>query len=263
MSVAREHLDTQGFKQALTDAGAWSKALRVLESVGSTNDELRQWAEADAPDWAVVVAEVQTAGRGRRGRSWASPPGQNLYLSLRSPVLSDSGLWPCLPILAAVAVADTLSGSGVDVHLKWPNDLLAPSGAKLGGILVERVGGRREVAVIGIGLNVNARAEDLVDGATSLRLAYQRVWNRNRLAGRLVASLQSRWQILIEQGFAPLAQAWTQRALWLGEQVQIIGESGELTGRLRGIDELGRLCLSTREGQRLLASGEVSLRPKE
>lgn len=263
MADPRERLDTARLERALTAAAVRPGGVRVLGSVDSTNDELRRWAEAGAGDWALVTAETQSGGRGRRGRSWASPPAGNLYLSLLSPELAAPEQWPRLPVLAAVAGAEALAAEGIAVGLKWPNDLIGPSGGKLGGILVETRGAGRPRAVIGIGLNVNARTADLVPGAASLLLEDGALRDRHELGARLVAALQEWWGVLNDRGFEPVARAWRERALWLGELVRVAEEAGETVGELAGIDEWGRLRLVTADGERRLAAGEVSLRREE
>lgn len=137
-------------------------AVRAFRTLDSTNSEAKRRAEEGAPEGLVVVAAEQTAGRGRRGRPWHSPPGKGVYLSviLRPPwPVADAG-W--LAVLGGVAAAQTLKSLGVtDLCIKWPNDLLV-QGKKIGGVLVEPSvrEGRIEYAVLGVGLNLAQRAED-------------------------------------------------------------------------------------------------------
>ena len=251
-------LDACSLRRALSAFGLEGGDVHALGVVGSTNDELQDRAREGARDWALVVAEKQSAGRGRRGRSWTSPPGLNLYLSVLSPRVTEPARWPRIPITAAGAAADALRAEGGRVGLKWPNDLLAPDGRKLGGILVEAAGGGR--AVIGIGLNVNGGPEDLVPGGASLRNQFGQELDRGRLAARLVASLRNFWAVLEAEGFASVAADWERRAVWLGREVRVVAEDGDWQGRMAGLDPWGRLRLIGEDGERTLAAGDVSLR---
>jgi len=254
-------LSSHRLQQALAQVGASVGPVRVLEEVESTNDEVRGTHFLADSDWALVVADTQTAGRGRRGRVWSSPAGVNLYLSLLSPKVADPRQWSRLPILIATAAAEVLAAYACGVRVKWPNDLMGGNGFKLGGILVEAAGGR---AVIGMGINVHAGAAALPPGATSLALDCPEIqWERPDLAAQLVAGVQQWWLRLREEGFPPIAKAWQGHALWLGEDVRVAGEAGDLAGRMEGIDEWGRLRLATAGGEHRLAAGEVSLRRRK
>jgi len=260
---SQSFVDAQGLQEALIRAGARPGPVRVLDTVDSTSEELRRWDQVGAGDWALVVAERQTAGRGRRGRKWSSPRGGNLYLSLLPPNLATPSTAPRIPILAAVATAEALEAEGAAVGLKWPNDLLAPSGAKLGGILVEGVGTSSPSLIIGVGLNVKVPSGELAEGAASLQEQSGGNWDRLRLATRVVVGIQRWWQELAGKGFSPVADAWAERALWLGHRVRVMCTYETLVGEMRGIDDQGCLRLATGERERSLASGELSLRLEE
>jgi BirA family transcriptional regulator, biotin operon repressor / biotin---[acetyl-CoA-carboxylase] ligase len=146
--------------------------IRTVDVTGSTNADMAARARTGEPEGAVLVAGQQTAGRGRLGRSWESPPGSSLAVSvLLRPSNVPAGRWTWLPLLTGVAVAGAVRAvAGVPAVLKWPNDVLVAS-AKLGGILVERVDTRQgAAAVVGIGLNVGQSAAQLPVRATSLAL---------------------------------------------------------------------------------------------
>ncbi len=263
MPESQPIFDAQGLQGALVRAGARPGPVRVLETVDSTNEELRRWGQVGAGDWALVLAERQTAGRGRRGRRWSSPPGGNLYLSMLPPKPATPSTASRIPLLAAVATAEALEAEGAAVGLKWPNDLLGPSGAKLGGILVEAIGISSPSVIIGVGLNVKVPSGELAEGAASLQEESGGNGDRLRLAARIVAGVQAWWQELSRKGFSPVATAWAQRALWLGQRVRVMCPSQTLVGEMRGIDEQGCLRLATREGERTVANGELSLRLEE
>ena len=232
--------------------------LWIHKRVASTNGDLLQQAQKGAGDWSISVAEAQSSGRGRRGRSWASPFGVNLYLSVLTPSMTHPAQGARLPILAAVAGAEALEQQQVSVGLKWPNDLIGESGGKLGGILAETANLGR--AVIGLGLNVNAERTQLVAGSVSLRTEFGGGWDRADLAYRFIQRLQAWWPVFEAEGFATVAQAWWHRALWRGQFVRVVAEAGEWTGRLDGLDEWGRIRLETVSGEKRLSAGEVSIR---
>ena len=210
-----------------------------LRTTGSTNERARALAAAGAPHGTLVTATEQTAGRGRQGRRWLAPPGRALLLSL---VLRDPP--PPLPLLAAVAVADTLVPRA---RIKWPNDVLVDD-LKVAGILAE---GRPQEgwAVLGVGVNVALRGEDLPAGAGTLGLEPGDV---EHVLAAVLAALEAR----LAQPPAQVLRAWRRRdALWGREVAWNTG-----SGRAEGIDDDGRLLVATPRGGRLaLDAGEVHL----
>jgi BirA family biotin operon repressor/biotin-[acetyl-CoA-carboxylase] ligase len=219
-----------------------------LRSTGSTNDRARELAAAGAPHGTLVTAGEQTAGRGRQGRSWSAPPGQALLMSL---LLREHK--PLLPLVAAVAVADVVAGTLGDaaVAIKWPNDVLA-DGRKVAGILVE---GRPQEgwAVVGVGLNVAVRVEDLPaelrDRAGSMKRASDQVET-------VLARLLERLAIRVAQPDDELLAAWRTRDALMGQAVEWADGSGVAAG----VDGEGRLLVETPAGDRVtLGAGEVHL----
>jgi BirA family biotin operon repressor/biotin-[acetyl-CoA-carboxylase] ligase len=219
--------------------------------VDSTNDDALALLRAGAAHGTVVAAESQRAGRGRRGRTWWSPPG-NLYASfiVRPPAGRDRAQ---LAFVAGVAAAEAL-GAAVPVRLKWPNDLLL-DGRKLGGILIEceDVG-----AVIGIGINIVAAPTAAAHAAASLAgEGYPAVPPRDLLAtvcGALEA-WYGRWRI---QGFAPVREAWLERAAGMGQTMAVRLLDERLAGVFVGLDPGGALMLETESGRRLVTAGDVT-----
>jgi BirA family transcriptional regulator, biotin operon repressor / biotin---[acetyl-CoA-carboxylase] ligase len=247
-------------------------ALHPLEAVGSTNDEARRLAEAGAPDRTVVWAREQTAGRGRRGRSWASPPG-NLYCSVLLRPACPLRQAAQLSMVAGAALADALRRLGpprdLAVTLKWPNDVLL-GGAKAAGILLEAGGGGPGGGcawlVVGTGVNVAScpPADLLPYPATCLaREGFERPTVEGLLAAYLAALdvWLARW---LTQGFAPVRAAWLARAHGLGGAVTlrlVAGAGGELRGRFAGLSEDGALQLSQEDGGlRRITAGDVFFR---
>lgn len=240
-------------------------ALELVERCESTNTLLLDRAQQGAPSGTVLVCERQTAGRGRRGRSWLSAPGDSLTFSLlhRFP----AGMPPPagLSLAVGVAVARALDGLGADgIRLKWPNDILA-DGAKLGGILVETlIAGGRHAAVIGIGLNVRLPREiaDAVEArAGALEAAMPQAPSRNVLIARLLDELADMLDGFEQSGFAGFAGEWQSRHAHDGQRVRILADgAAPVEGRCAGIDADGALLLDTAAGVRRILSGDVSLR---
>ena len=228
--------------------------IRTYASLGSTNDEARRLAREGAAEGTVVTALEQSAGRGRHGRAWASPPG-NLYLSLLLRPNLPPGRLGELAFLAGLAVAEAVAAllpAGRAVTLKWPNDVLV-DGAKIAGILIEQ---EAEAAVIGIGLNVAHSPSDTPYPATSLAAAGAGTAvaaARACLLDRLAAAL-ARWR---GEGFAPIRSAWLARAHPLGTALSVRLPEGAITGRFAGLDPTGALLIETAAGPRRITSGEV------
>jgi len=223
---------------------------------GSTNDDLTALARDGAPEGTVVGADRQSAGRGRRGRSWLSASGHALLVSvLLRPDLApvDAGL---LPVVVAAGAAEAL---GPDARIVWPNDILI-GGRKVAGILCEMSADQERVAwaVAGIGVNVRS-APDLEDAR----------WSPGALADLggpparadllvdLLAALGRRYAEWTREGAAPVVAAFAERDMLAGRRIAVSLPDGELTGTADGIDDLGRLRLLTDDGPRLLAAGEV------
>lgn len=235
---------------------------QVLAVTDSTNTQL---LAADAKqDPQALFAEFQTAGRGRRGRSWVSPFGANLYFSL---AWSFAG-WPAqitaLPLVVGIACAQVLRAQGLqELGVKWPNDLYF-RGLKLGGILIEHKGeaGGPCRAIIGIGINVNMsrRQAGKVDQPwTSVQEAAGRVISRDTLAAALLRELNQSLKRFERDGFDAFAAAWREVDLCLDQEVQVLAEP-QYKGIARGVEASGALIVESRGQRRSVHSGEVSLR---
>ena len=248
--------------QAVQAAG-FARPYRYCAQIGSTQDALRRWADdalSPAPAGAVLLAESQTGGRGRRGRSWQAPPlpGAALLFSVLLPVPAPARL-NLLPLAAGLAVRDAcraaLPAGASPPGLKWPNDLLSPSGGKLAGMLLEAEWRGPEVrrAVLGIGLNVRAAPE----GAACLQdLAAGHGFNRAEVLAGILAALD-RW---LRAENAEVLDAWRQANVTLGQQVQVQTQSGPVSGVAQDIDKGGALILSLPSGQTLtISAGDVAL----
>lgn len=214
-----------------------------------------------------MLAEHQTAGRGRLGRSWSDTPGQNLLFSLvLRPTLPPDRL-ALVTLAAGVAVAEAVATFTAphEPALKWPNDVLL-EGRKTCGMLLEgRLGGGAPCVVLGIGLNVNQThfPPDLDGLATSLSLAAGRPIPRAPLLAALLARLEARYDSLLRGRTDEVRQAFLDRMAFLGVPVSVVPAAGgsALTGTIEGIAESGGLLLRTSGGLHTLHAGDVSLRP--
>jgi BirA family biotin operon repressor/biotin-[acetyl-CoA-carboxylase] ligase len=240
------------------------RVVHWFEEIGSTNDRAKALADEGADHGEVVVAEAQTGGRGRRGRSWASPPRRNLYFS----VVLRPDLPPArateLTLVGAVALCDALRQAGVDAGIKWPNDLLV-SGKKIAGILTELAAepDRVEWIVLGAGVNVNARREDFPDDvrdvATSILLERGQAAPRVLFAAACFTALEEWLDRHDEEGFGVVRDAWRERSVTIGREVIVTVDGRELTGLAEDIDDTGALLIRTATGVEKVTSGDVQL----
>jgi BirA family transcriptional regulator, biotin operon repressor / biotin---[acetyl-CoA-carboxylase] ligase len=232
---------------------------------GSTNDEARRLARAGAPEGTLVVAEHQTAGRGRLERSWAAPPGSSLLLSLIfRPTLAPAQVQRLTMVCGLAIVEAVEATTGLPVGLKWPNDVVAGD-AKLGGILaeVEHQGEAVAYAVVGMGLNVNLRPSDLphdlAQPATSLAELLGEPVPRLPLLQALLRAVERR-MLALAAGHSP-HEEWAARLVTLGRRVTVSGAGPTFQGRAEGVSPDGAL-LVRRAGGRLetVLAGDVTLR---
>lgn len=230
-------------------------AIRRLDTVDSTNREARRWAAEGAPHGAVVIAARQTAGRGRRGRDWASAPGAGLWFTMvLRPAIPESA-YPLLPFAAALAAADACRmTTGLDVGIKWPNDLVL-HGRKLAGLLLEREG---DAVVMGIGINVRQRLtdfpEDLQDKACSLAMYGGNV-TLEALAQALISQIEAR---IDHFDFLP---EYIERCVTIGARVRVVAVDHTFEGTAQGLDAGGALLVADDDGEvRRVLAGDVSVR---
>ena len=235
--------------------------LHRLGAVASTNDEARRLAQQNAPDRTVVLAETQTAGRGRYSRQWESPHG-NLYASFvfrPAVVPRHAGK---IGYVAALAVHDTvaaLTGRPSAVACKWPNDVLV-GGEKIAGILPESsIGsdGALEWIVLGIGLNIVSAPADASRPATSLIAQGSGRLDAGTVLAALSRSLDGWVDRWIGDGFDCIRKAWLDRAGPMGSEIRVVLSERSVAGRFGGLDRDGALILETAAGQKIVHSGEV------
>jgi len=248
-------------EQGQLDTSPWP--VSINHSLDSTNAEALRAVDRGATAPFVVLAERQTAGRGRRGRQWVSPFAENIYYSL--VLRMDGGMRQLegLSLVVGLAVLSALREVGVsDVGLKWPNDVLV-NNKKIAGILLELVGDPADVChvVLGIGINVNMRVASEVDQAwTSVYLESGVAINRNVLVSKLNDSLRIYLKRHAESGFSAIQSEWEQNHLWQGREVSLIAGVHQVNGTVMGIDQQGALRMNVNGEEKVFSGGELSLR---
>jgi len=238
----------------------------ACELCDSTSSELARRAELGAPAGTVLVADRQSAGRGRRGRHWLSSPEASLTFSVLWRFAGSPARLAGLSLSVGVALARAVENLGATgVCLKWPNDVLFRQGdeyAKLAGILIELSSDRRgSQAIIGIGLNLLPPDGDLPQPAAGLSQALLVLPERHVVLAAILSALAGVLDAFAAEGFAGIKGEWQQRHAWQGESVSLLGESeAPLAGRCLGADDDGALLLETVTGIQRIFSGDVSLR---
>lgn len=247
--------------------GRFGRPLHYYRSLGSSNDVALAFAAAGAPEGTVVVAGMQTAGRGRRGREWFSPPGAGLYTS----IVFRPGEWhrerhgsasSSLTLMAGVALADAIRAStGLATEIKWPNDLLV-DGRKLAGILAEASGSAPpfDHIVVGLGVNLTRAAypHEIASRATSIEHELGRLPDRGLVLAETLAAMSSSHEALIEGRFDAILSRWRE---WSpssrGASVEWTTPAGAMRGTTAGIDDRGALLVRTAGGIETIVGGEV------
>ncbi|WP_268798251.1 bifunctional biotin--[acetyl-CoA-carboxylase] ligase/biotin operon repressor BirA [Pseudomonas huanghezhanensis] len=239
----------------------WS--VHVHQSLDSTNAEAIRLINERAALPLVVLAEQQTAGRGRRGRTWISPFGENLYYSLGLRIDGGMRQLEGLSLLVGLAVIKTLRNAGIsEAGLKWPNDILVGR-QKLAGILLEITGDPADVChvIIGIGININMRTSSSVDQSwTSMRLEKGHLFDRNLIVTSLSKHLAEYLAEHRKDGFARFRKEWEANHLWQGCEVALLAGSSAVQGIVLGVDAAGGLRLSVGDVEQVFSGGELSLR---
>ncbi len=245
------------------------------DSVGSTNTAAAELAGKalsggksgnENPEGAVIIASGQTGGRGRRGRSWISPPGKNLYMSIivtpDIPPMDATALTLMTAVACAAAVKKTFS---LPASIKWPNDIMV-SGKKLGGILTEIKADMDRIfyAVIGIGINVNLDTEDMPGDirrtATSLKAETGKSQSITQCAVGVLEEMDRWYGIFLKKGIKPILEEWTKLASTLGKTVEVSVTGAVLTGVAEGINDEGMLMLRLPDGSlKKVSSGDVAI----
>jgi BirA family biotin operon repressor/biotin-[acetyl-CoA-carboxylase] ligase len=259
-----EPLSEESIRRALNglDTGAFGGEVHYYARVGSTNDAARDLAEQGAPEGTLVIADEQIAGRGRMNRVWVAPAGANLLMTVLFRPTLPPALVQRLVMACGLAIAEAAEdAAGVQVDVKWPNDLQI-GGRKFCGILPEStiVGERLAWVIVGTGVNVNqvfAADDPLAATATSLRLASGREIDRVRLLGEILANLK-RWAAQTDS--EALAATWRSRCVTLGQHIEVEGGGRRVAGLAEEIDGKGALWLRDAAGDlHRLVAGEATL----
>jgi BirA family transcriptional regulator, biotin operon repressor / biotin---[acetyl-CoA-carboxylase] ligase len=249
--AAFQPLNAQNIQRALSTK-IFGRTLHALGEVASTNTHAAALAQNGAPHGTVVVAESQTAGRGRLGRQWHSPSGKNLYCSilLRSmPAREQQPLWlSWIPLIAALAASRAVQVvANLKVVVKWPNDILIGN-RKLGGILCESsgVGTAHAIVIVGIGLNVNVRRDEfpveLREIATSLTIESQHPCDRTAILAALLAELETRCESFLAGNHEDILNEYMLRCATIGRQVRIeLAHEEQMDGTAESIQADGSL----------------------
>ena len=239
----------------------------LVEETGSTNLDMAKLASEGAPEGSVIIAERQTAGRGRQGRSWFSADGSALAMSWLLRPQSDPATWGLIPLIAGLAVVDALHRLGLPkAGLKWPNDVLV-DGRKLAGILCESQLGAQPSVVVGLGMNLSwgeGPPDDIAQIATSLEEQSGAPQDRDEVARLVLGSFERRWQELFEpDGAGRLIERYSEHCQTLQiEEISFSAVDGSVvTGRPSRIDLGGALVLQTPEGEVQATAGDVRHRP--
>lgn len=262
--LTRPPLDAGALRAALTGPGRFWTDIVITEQTGSTNADVAAAARAGAPEGTVHATDLQVAGRGRLDRTWESPAGSGIAVSvLLRPDEIPAARWVWLPLLVGLAVDATVREFGVDCGLKWPNDVLVDN-RKLAGILLERVDTPQgAAAIIGVGLNVTLREDELpVDTATSLLLESATETDRTIVLRALLRNLEALYRAWKEADGNPAAgirDSYERRCVTIGTRVRVaLPNDTSLEGEATAIDELGRLVV---DGQAISAGDITHVRP--
>jgi BirA family biotin operon repressor/biotin-[acetyl-CoA-carboxylase] ligase len=228
----------------------------LFDQIPSTNAALRELATAGAQEGTVVLAETQSAGRGRMGQAWFSPPGLNLYVSvLLRPDLPLAAV-PVLSFIASLALSDAVSAFGTPAVIKWPNDVLVED-RKVAGCLVEVAerAGRLDHVILGVGINLNVPARDLNDtlgaaalGAGSLSELAGHTVDRNLFTATFLNFLESWLRVYGTDGPRAVLAAWRRRDVLIGQDVEIRGHDGTYRGWVLGVADDGYLLVEDSDG---------------
>ena len=249
-----------------TAGSRFGSSYRYYDEIESTNAEAKTLANSGAPEGTVVIAEAQTAGRGRLGRRWTSPAGKGLLFSvLLRPALPMSEVH-LLTLVTACAAAEAIESlAAAPIRIKWPNDLFIGD-RKVGGILLEVAGEQDEVdwVVVGIGINVNTEYSELPVAlrrtATSLKIAGGEPVDRSELLARLLLALDAHYAEAVANGFDGALDGFRRRDYLLSKGVSVQTREGPVAGRAAGIDERGALLVELPQRQiRRFHSGDVTL----
>lgn len=234
------------------------------ETIESTNKIAKERAKKGAPDGTIIIAEEQTAGKGRLGREWYSPKGRGLWFSLvvRPNILPTEVHY--LTIISSLAILKAIRGLGLEADIKWPNDIII-KGKKVCGILSELDSKNEMVnfAIIGIGINVNQEyfPQHLNKKATSLKIELGKEIDRILLLKDIIVNINKYKQLLLKKETDYLLSLWKERLTVIGEEVIVYDGKASIKGRVIDVASRGELVLKDNSGEvHTFWAGDVSLR---
>ncbi|MDO7905035.1 biotin--[acetyl-CoA-carboxylase] ligase [Paenibacillus sp. JX-17] len=244
----------------------FGRKVKIIETTSSTQEDAARLAEEGAAEGTLVIANEQTAGRGRQGRKFYSPRGKGIWMTLLLRPEKPLPYTPQLTLLSGVAVCRAIRQlTGVEAGIKWPNDLLV-NGRKICGILLESAAEDELVryCLAGIGIDANVEPEDYPEElrsiATSLKAEAGNKINRNQLIAAIMNEFEMLYDLYCTEGFQPIAALWEALSVSLGREVRTKSRLGPVTGIARGLDESGALIVEQSSGERLVVfSGEIEL----
>lgn len=261
-----DRLEVSKLARAL-NSKSFGQRIVVLDSTVSTQQDAMRLAEEGAPEGTVVIAEEQTAGRGRFGRRWFSPRGKGIWMSIVLRPTQPLAFTPQLTLLTGVAMCRAIRRlTDVEVGIKWPNDLLI-HGRKVSGILLESATEDQRVryCIAGLGIDVNLNPEDypaeLLQVGTSLKIETGREIERTALIAAVLEEMEQLCKLYAEQGFQPIAMLWEALSVTINRSVQVhTGQDIPVEGTAVGLDPSGALVIETDQGERIqIISGDVQL----
>lgn len=238
--------------------------LRIIARTESTQNDAAVWALEGAADGAVIIAEEQTGGRGRQGKSFHSPAGKGIWMSLILRPQIPLQFTPQLTLLSAVALCRAMKRmSEVDLGIKWPNDILYED-KKVCGILTESSAEDERLVhvVAGVGISVNLEEhdypEELRSKVTSLKIASGKEIDRASLVAECLFELEQLYKLYVEQGFAPIRTLWEAQSVTIGRSLSVTTPNGIVSGVAQGLDDSGALIVLGEDGcYRKIFSGDV------
>ena len=248
-------------------AGDFWKEVLFYRTVDSTNELASSLSsQKKTESGTVIIADMQSKGRGRLGRKWISPPGVNIYMSVILKPEMEPRDATLLTILSAVACTVAIrAGSGVPVSIKWPNDLVV-SGKKIGGILTEVKTGLNKIntAIIGIGLNVNLEPSEFPDEIKALATSLKAESGKHHARGKIIISILKEiefwFYILKREGRVPLLEEWRRLSSTLGKEVVVTIGEDTVRGMAEDIDDEGLLILGLPSGlKKKISAGDISI----
>lgn len=259
-------LITEGEIKSLLNTKFWGQELVFFEETDSTNNVIKKMAEEGAPEGQLAIAEIQTGGRGRRGRSWSSPKGSGIWMSFLLRPQIDPMKASMLTIVAAMAAREAVAEcSNVEAYIKWPNDIVV-NGHKICGILTELSAEMHMInyVVIGVGINVNTTEfpEEIKDTASSLFIETGKKCSRSRIIAAFGSAFEKYYELFLKnENLSDIVNDYDRYLVNINRKVKIIENSSELIATAEGINEEGELLVTDDAGNRhVVRTGEVSVR---